>query len=42
LQNQFEKLGIKLLVVSTDPLETHDNGRRLLRSLITMAGIKPG
>ncbi|MCU0461889.1 MAG: redoxin domain-containing protein [Bacteroidales bacterium] len=33
LQNQFEKLGVKLLVISTDPLETHEQWKKALEQL---------
>jgi hypothetical protein len=33
LQNEFEKLGVKLMTVSTDPLETHKQGKKLLKGL---------
>jgi len=33
LQNEFEKLGVKLLTVSTDPLETHKQWKTTLESI---------
>jgi peroxiredoxin 2/4 len=33
LQNEFEKLGVKLLVVSTDPLNTHEQWKKALEQV---------
>ena len=33
LQNEFEKLGVKLLTVSTDPLETHKQWKTILEKI---------
>jgi peroxiredoxin (alkyl hydroperoxide reductase subunit C) len=33
LQNEFEKLGVKLLIVSTDPLETHKQWKTSLEQI---------
>jgi len=33
LQNEFEKLGVRLLVVSTDPLETHEQWKKALEQV---------
>lgn len=33
LQNEFEKLGVKLLIVSTDPLETHEQWKKALEQV---------
>jgi alkyl hydroperoxide reductase subunit AhpC len=29
LQNEFEKLGVKIITVSTDPLETHKQRQKI-------------
>lgn len=33
LQNEFDKLGVKLLVVSTDPLDTHNQWKTTLENI---------
>jgi peroxiredoxin (alkyl hydroperoxide reductase subunit C) len=33
LQNEFEKLGVKILTVSTDPLETHKQWKKVLEQI---------
>jgi peroxiredoxin (alkyl hydroperoxide reductase subunit C) len=33
LQNEFEKLGVKIITVSTDPLETHKQWKKVLKQI---------
>jgi peroxiredoxin (alkyl hydroperoxide reductase subunit C) len=33
LQNEFEKLGVKIITVSTDPLETHNQWKKVLEQI---------
>lgn len=33
LQNEFETLGVKLLVISTDPLDTHNQWKKVLEQI---------
>jgi peroxiredoxin (alkyl hydroperoxide reductase subunit C) len=33
LQNEFEKLGVKIITVSTDPLETHKQWKKVLEQI---------